>query len=171
MENVVSRGSRHTLLAAIAYHVAASLLVLSLISPLTVRAYGLGIYTPPDGMTVSPSNGAGGTATSQPTGGTNPESQHGLGIYTSPATTTPMPTSGVERTATSQPIKLSVFTRTLGFSARGNDVKSLQILLGVPQTGYFGPMTSVALVVFQRAHGITPASGIFGPKTRAALGM
>ncbi|MBP9668923.1 MAG: peptidoglycan DD-metalloendopeptidase family protein [Candidatus Pacebacteria bacterium] len=36
-------------------------------------------------------------------------------------------------------------------------------------TGYFGTVTKNALVEFQKTHGITPASGYYGERTRAAL--
>jgi peptidoglycan hydrolase-like protein with peptidoglycan-binding domain len=63
--------------------------------------------------------------------------------------------------------------RTVG--SQGPDVMELQKLLvskgyliAVP-TGYFGPMTMIALQKFQAASGIVPASGYLGPLTRAKL--
>lgn len=38
-----------------------------------------------------------------------------------------------------------------------------------PVTGVFGAVTEQNLRDFQRRHGISPVSGVFGPKTRAAL--
>lgn len=75
------------------------------------------------------------------------------------------------------------FTRNLKVGAVGEDVKALQAFLnahGYPvavrgqgssgeETTRFGPLTKAALRRFQKAHGITPASGYFGPKTRAYL--
>jgi hypothetical protein len=37
------------------------------------------------------------------------------------------------------------------------------------ETSFFGGLTRAALVKYQKAKGITPAVGYFGPKTRAAL--
>lgn len=47
-------------------------------------------------------------------------------------------------------------------------VKTVQGLLGLPQTGWFGPMTKAAVVSFQKSNGIT-ASGVVGSATWAAL--
>ena len=65
----------------------------------------------------------------------------------------------------------------------GEDVKALQQWLnangyrvaesgpGSPgnETSKFGGATRAALIKFQKAMGITPAVGYFGPKTRAAV--
>ena len=65
----------------------------------------------------------------------------------------------------------------------GADVKALQQWLnangyrvaesgpGSPgnETSRFGNATRSALIKFQKANGITPAAGYFGPKTRAAV--
>ncbi len=75
-----------------------------------------------------------------------------------------------------------VFTRNLFLGSRGSDVASLQHYLnthGYPvnatptyagslgyETSYFGMATEKALSLFQKAHGITPSYGYFGPKTR-----
>ena len=75
------------------------------------------------------------------------------------------------------------FTRDLQVGSTGNDVKALQVWLNghgyvIAQTGpgspgnettMFGGATKAALMKFQQAKGISPASGYFGPKTRAAL--
>jgi peptidoglycan hydrolase-like protein with peptidoglycan-binding domain len=73
-----------------------------------------------------------------------------------------------------------VFTRNLSFWMTGSDVMALQQYLiaenagsavarlkvhGVTKT--FGLLTYNALMEFQKKAGITPASGYFGPKTRA----
>jgi len=48
-------------------------------------------------------------------------------------------------------------------------VSMLQEFLGiVPATGYFGPITHAAVVVWQTGHGISPI-GIVGPLTRASM--
>ncbi len=70
-----------------------------------------------------------------------------------------------------------IFTRNLNFSSQGADVFRLQQALitdgyltaiSVP-TGYFGPATKNALAAYQQAKGIVPASGFFGPLTRATF--
>ncbi len=63
--------------------------------------------------------------------------------------------------------KAKVFTRDLKFAMVGADVRALQKMLGVKETGYFGPLTEAALIEYQIAHNIIPASGYFGPITRA----
>jgi hypothetical protein len=76
-----------------------------------------------------------------------------------------------------------VFTRDLKLGSTGADVLALQQYLnahgftiatsgsGSPgnETTYFGPSTQAALIKYQIAHGITPANGYFGTKTRAAV--
>lgn len=73
------------------------------------------------------------------------------------------------------------FSRDLQVGATGNDIKALQVYLnshgyavassgpGSPgnETTKFGSATKAALAKFQSAVGISPASGYFGPKTRA----
>jgi hypothetical protein len=75
------------------------------------------------------------------------------------------------------------FTRSLTVGSKGDDVRALQMYLnthgfavaanGAGSTGFetstFGPGTKAALMKFQMAKGITPASGFLGLKTRAAL--
>jgi peptidoglycan hydrolase-like protein with peptidoglycan-binding domain len=66
--------------------------------------------------------------------------------------------------------------RDLEFGMSGEDVRALQVMLiaagqVIPPgpTGYFGEYTRSTLAAYQRAHGITPAIGYFGPKTRASI--
>jgi len=72
------------------------------------------------------------------------------------------------------------FTRNLSLGMTGNDVTKLQQFLisenGGPAarklathgtTAYFGSLTKAALIEFQQHVGIKPASGFFGPITRA----
>ena len=72
------------------------------------------------------------------------------------------------------------FTRNLSLWSTGNDVKQLQLFLisqnsGIAAaklvkhgtTNVFGMLTFSALVEFQKKASITPASGYFGPITRA----
>lgn len=73
--------------------------------------------------------------------------------------------------------------RDLSQGTRGTEVTWLQkhliqanmgtaarALAGVGPTGYFGMLTRNALAEFQKGHGIAPAFGYFGAKTRAFLG-
>ena len=59
---------------------------------------------------------------------------------------------------------------TLKKGCKGDEVKTLQKLLGVAVDGDFGPKTEAAVIAFQKAHGLD-ADGIVGPKTWAALGV
>jgi peptidoglycan hydrolase-like protein with peptidoglycan-binding domain len=93
-----------------------------------------------------------------------------------PQPVTPMATSTLS-------IASTTFTRDLTIGSEGDDVKNLQVYLnshGFPiaptgagssgyETGYFGILTQAALARFQKANGITPAIGYFGPVTRAKL--
>ena len=60
--------------------------------------------------------------------------------------------------------------RTLRKGDTGEDVKTLQRLLGVAVDGDFGQKTHDALVAWQKAHGLV-ADGIAGLKTWSALGV
>ena len=60
--------------------------------------------------------------------------------------------------------------RTLRKGDKGDDVKTLQRLLGVAVDGDFGQKTHDALVAWQKAHGLV-ADGIAGEKTWKALGV
>jgi peptidoglycan hydrolase-like protein with peptidoglycan-binding domain len=76
-----------------------------------------------------------------------------------------------------------IFTRTLQLGSVGTDVKALQQYLNRKgfnvstvgagslgyETSYFGPKMKAALIKFQKANNITPASGIFGPITRGRV--
>jgi hypothetical protein len=72
--------------------------------------------------------------------------------------------------------------RDLTIGSQGDDVVALQVALialdkgpsakalaGAGATGYFGTMTQAALSEYQRAMGITPSSGYYGPLTRARM--
>ncbi len=101
----------------------------------------------------------------------------GSRITTTPVTT---PVSGVLPPATANAI---IFTRDLTLNAQGTDVYALQRFLNarghtVSSTGagspgkessIFGSLTRQALIRFQTSVGITPATGYFGPLTRAFI--
>ncbi|MBI2612897.1 peptidoglycan-binding protein [Candidatus Kaiserbacteria bacterium] len=75
------------------------------------------------------------------------------------------------------------FTRNLQLGMTGADAKALQVWLNGHgyqvaasgpgssgnETSRFGTATRAALIKFQKAKGITPAAGYFGPVTRAAV--
>ncbi len=68
------------------------------------------------------------------------------------------------------------FSNDFGYGSTGQDVTELQNVLIAEgdladslNTGYFGPATKAALIAYQKAHGIVPASGFVGPLTRAEL--
>lgn len=74
-----------------------------------------------------------------------------------------------------------VYIRNLALGSRGPDVANLQTFLEEKgylyywefwydaTKGFFGERTQAALSAFQHAHGISPASGYFGPITRAVV--
>lgn len=78
---------------------------------------------------------------------------------------------------------VSSFDRDLEKGMTGEDVRALQVYLNTHgyvvattgagsvghETTLFGSATKAALVKFQKASGISPASGYFGPKTRAYM--
>ena len=78
----------------------------------------------------------------------------------------------------------ATFTRDLTIGSTGSDVMALQQILnqsastqvaasgaGSPgnESTYFGSLTQKALAKWQAAHNVSPASGYFGPITRAAI--
>ena len=67
----------------------------------------------------------------------------------------------------------STFSRNLKQGDRGNDVLELQKALNaVPsgqETTYFGRLTTLAVIKFQKLYNISPAVGFVGPLTRAKL--
>ena len=94
-----------------------------------------------------------------------------------PTETTPTPQ--LENIQTTEP----QFTRDLTIGSTGDDVRALQQLLNdlgflIADTGpgspgqestYFGERTRQALIRYQQANSISPASGYFGPLTRSSL--
>ncbi|WP_375163209.1 N-acetylmuramoyl-L-alanine amidase [Laceyella sacchari] len=51
---------------------------------------------------------------------------------------------------------------------RGDDIKQVQVRLGVPADGIYGPVTKRAVQAFQKARGLA-VDGIVGPQTWGAL--
>lgn len=58
--------------------------------------------------------------------------------------------------------------RTLRLGFEGEDVKLLQIKLGISADGSFGPLTKAAVIAFQKSNGLI-ADGMFGPKSYSIL--
>lgn len=92
------------------------------------------------------------------------------------STTQTTPTTPAKTTE----VKPVLFTRNLDLGSRGNDVLELQKFLvdvnAGPKAGelakngvttYFGNLTKSVLAEYQKSVGIKPASGYFGPSTRA----
>ncbi len=82
--------------------------------------------------------------------------------------------------AYSLPIEVfpQAFNRNLTLGSMGADVGSLQLFLEAKgflvlpaevERGYYGKITRAAVVAWQRASGISPASGYLGPISRAHL--
>lgn len=99
-----------------------------------------------------------------PIGVVGPKTRAALEVGTAPvAAPTPAPASST-----------FVFSKTLEFGMRGEEVRQLQLvligeeLLASEATGYFGTLTREAVIQFQKARSIDPI-GMVGPKTRAAL--
>ena len=67
------------------------------------------------------------------------------------------------------------FTRSLTIGAQGDDVRALQDYLTTTghfsysggSTGRFGAVTQAAVAAWQKANGVSPALGYFGPKSIA----
>ncbi len=69
------------------------------------------------------------------------------------------------------PVPPYVFTKTLKYGMTSTEVAHLQIKLNVkPISGYFGPITLLAVKDFQKTHGLTP-DGIVGKLTNQALNL
>lgn len=95
----------------------------------------------------------------------------------------PLPTTTVATTSPAAQVPTFLFTKDRHLGESGTDVQTLQEFLnshGAPvaatgvgspghETTYFGARTRAALAVFQKAHGIVPASGYFGPLTRGYI--
>lgn len=83
-----------------------------------------------------------------------------------------------QATPTNSPVD-ATYSRNLMLGSNGSDVRALQLYLiqnmvgsaaqalkAHGATNYFGPLTKGALIEFQKAKGIKPAAGYFGPVTR-----
>ena len=68
------------------------------------------------------------------------------------------------------PIPPYVFTKTLRYGMRGEDVRQLQKKLGITADGIFGKNTQSAVIAFQKLHGLTP-DGICGKNTNKILNL
>lgn len=131
------------------------------------------VYTQTQTQTSGGGGGSGGGSTASGGGGNGPI----VGTYGGATPAPIVATQGqVLGAATSTPATPYAFVRNLGVGARGDDVRALQELLAregflAPSalTGYFGALTKAAVIRYQNAHGIVPASGYAGPKTRAVL--
>jgi len=105
-------------------------------------------------------------------------------VATTTASTTSTSTSTTSSSTTvslTSPSTISlgyVFTKDLTIGSKGADVTALQQLLineghlTMPTGtayGYFGALTKLAVIKYQKAKGIAPAAGYVGPKTRDIL--
>ena len=113
-----------------------------------------------------------------PTLGIAPDNAHYCVYATATTPSTPTTTTTPATTTTTSP-----FTKNLYLGMNNTDVLALEKFLNshgyqIAATGYgapgnetihFGPKTKAALIKFQKANNITPASGYFGPKTMGVV--
>ncbi|MFA5023322.1 MAG: peptidoglycan-binding protein, partial [Candidatus Paceibacterota bacterium] len=81
--------------------------------------------------------------------------------------------------SSSSPVVVScpTITRTLAVGSKGDEVSALQrylmeggfITIIQKPTGYYGVITKVAVIAWQKANDVKPANGIFGPSSRNKL--
>ena len=64
----------------------------------------------------------------------------------------------------------SVPNRNLQRGCKGEDVRRLQMAMGVEPDGIYGPKTEAAVKAYQKSHGLAP-DGIVGPNTRGSLSI
>jgi peptidoglycan hydrolase-like protein with peptidoglycan-binding domain len=111
-----------------------------------------------------------------------------VGLKTRQAINNSLPNTSVQTTTSSSSSSLSSgssnFYRDLTLGSQGQDVLALQVFLNNhgfsvawsgagsagQETNYFGNATKAALAKYQSSVGIRPASGNFGPITRAYIG-
>lgn len=86
---------------------------------------------------------------------------------TTTAASTTAPSAGESTAAPTLAAVRSGATVSEGMS--GEVVKLIQKLVGVKQTGLYGPTTAEAVARFQKARQLSPVSGVVGPTTLAAL--
>lgn len=86
----------------------------------------------------------------------------------STTTTTPTPTPKVISPINANTTTNTAINRTLRLGSTGEDVKTLQSMLGISNDGSFGPKTKTAVISFQTNNSLTP-DGIFGPISRNIL--
>ena len=99
------------------------------------------------------------------------ESNGGLTVQTLPQAQHTPTTGGTSKV----PASLTKFVSTLSIGSKSQEVTELQKVLiaegflkVTPPTGYFGSITQLSVVAYQRAHGI-PQTGIVDAATRAKL--
>ncbi len=116
--------------------------------------------------------GGGGSAGGSTGGGNGPI----VGTYSGALPTPGGATEGSVLGASTSTSESPRFTRDRGAGSRGDDVRALQDILVAAgflapgrATGYYGALTKAAVMKYQKAHGIVPASGYVGPLTRAVL--
>ncbi len=87
-------------------------------------------------------------------------------------------TGGTPSSTTTSTSSSCSFTRDLTIGSTGSDVTCLQNALiaggySIPAgaTGYFGGETRAAVSAWQKASGVTPTAGYFGPRSRAAFNL
>lgn len=139
-----------------------------------IFTYTVPVVTPPSSNSGG-GGGGGGSSSSTATPSVAPAPI----ARTAVTTTTPVPV--VVANTTVQPVgqvlgaATFIFSKNLTLGSQGFDVTELQKILvaegflKVAPTGYFGTMTKVAVIAYQKAHGISPTSGFVGPLTRALL--
>jgi peptidoglycan hydrolase-like protein with peptidoglycan-binding domain len=98
-----------------------------------------------------------------PDGVAGPETRRALGLGAGPVLKWQAPPRRAARPRSRPRPKLVA-------AKAGGGVRALQLALGVPADGVFGPGTERALKRWQRSHGLA-ADGVAGPQTRSRLGI
>ena len=84
-------------------------------------------------------------------------------------------TKKVTQPSTTASATTATFNKDLKLGDKGSEVTKLQQYLSdngyltATPNGYFGKATKAGVIKLQKAKGITPASGKFGPLTRKAV--
>jgi len=88
----------------------------------------------------------------------------GLAVVPAKPVTTPVVQKPVQKPVLVKAIP--PFLGTMKIGSQGDQVKAIQIGLGIPADGKFGPVTALAVKKYQRVHPtLWPADGVVGPKT------